>query len=49
MRERGTDLPGEPEIWVEGKGRRLIKDGAGGWERDREADGGFRLGLEDGN
>lgn len=39
----------ELEIRVEGKGGRLIRVGAGGWERDREADGGWRLGLEDGD
>lgn len=34
---------------MEDKSRRLVKDGARWEDRDREVDGEWRLGLDDGN
>lgn len=47
VRGSGADLSGQSDTRMEDNNRRLIRDGAGGWDRDREADGEWRLVLED--
>lgn len=45
VRGSGADLSGESELRMEDKARRLIGM-AGRWDRGREADGEWRLGLK---